>query len=461
MLKKVVLFDMFNSSYNSRACKLDKFEVTLDFLNTLTRFGGRYGHMCNLYEFGTHYFINPSADKKHLKLVSKSVSKKKKTKILNRLQTEFAIFKHSKSFATISSSVSIISKLHPLVNKFQKQDLDRAMHKRFLKLHCWFQLKPKQICLRMNISRQKYNHLRQSLYKTGSNPLNQFQLDSIDPLRVFVFNAPIILKYMKRTSFRLKSLDRQRAFLVKKLDQFNSISPSLYKKFVIQFLGFKYRSFKRTYPYPDKPELKSARVKIAYALEHFQDRNCILLYFDSTTFADNSFKNFIWTLGSQKQTYINEKKIYGTVSLLMASTNQRIINYWIVSKVNQVTTASFLYETINHCRKVLNHQRIIIFMDNARIHLTQLVKLLASKLRVYFILNAPLSSKINQIEYVFELVKRNFRQMRHKIQGASLAKHVRNEIKDLENSDLVHQTRKFRKYILTSILTFNMWDRRL
>ena len=92
MLDRVVLFDMFSSSYHSRACRLSKQPVTLEVLADRRRFGGTYAHQYNLYELGTHYFLNPSKDKKDKKRIFQAVSKRKRIKILYRLQAEFGIF---------------------------------------------------------------------------------------------------------------------------------------------------------------------------------------------------------------------------------------------------------------------------------------------------------------------------------------------------------------------------------
>ena len=459
MLDKVVLFDMLNSTYTSRACRLSKVPVTLELLNSRRRAGGKYYYRYNMFYLSSNYFINPSKNEAHLKIITKAVTKPNRKKILKRLQAEFGIFPHSKSFASVDTSSKVISNLAPLIQKYQKTDHDRHLLKQFLRLHCWNQLKPNQICQQLNISRLRYNRLRQSLYQGSSNPLNSFKISNQDPLRLLVAFAPKLILYMKRTSFRLKSLTSQHRYLLSKNPQLAILSPSMYKRFVIQYFGFKYRPFSRTYANPDKTQIKSVRVAISYALAHFANQDCLLLYFDSTSYSDNSFKKFIWSLGKRNQTAVNDRKVYGVTSVLMATTNRRIINYWIVTKVNALTTASFLDETIHYCRNTLKHKSIVVFMDNARIHLTLLMKTLAYNLRVYFFLNAPLSSKINQIEYVFELAKRNFRQMRDKVKKKSLAKNIRDQLIPLQDLDLHHQTKRFRKFLLTSILKFNMWNR--
>ena len=141
----------------------------------------------------------------------------------------------------------------------------------------------------------------------------------------------------------------------------------------------------------------------------------------------------------------------------MATSKDTILNFWIVNRTNALTPASFLDETIKHCRNVLGYARIVVFMDNARIHSTQLMKNLAHNQRVYFLLNAPISSKINQVEYVFEMIKRTFRLRRSKTKGQSLAKDVRDRLKDVQYDNIDFATRRTRKHILRSILNFDMW----
>ena len=140
-------------------------------------------------------------------------------------------------------------------------------------------------------------------------------------------------------------------------------------------------------------------------VRHVESHQWFIVYFDSSAFSDESFKKHIWTLNSTHRVEVNDAKVYGYVSLLMATTKERIINYWIVNRVNAMTTASFLDETIKYIRKVMRKPKVLVFMDNARIHLTELMKKLAHHHRVYFVLNAANSSKMNQIEYAFEVIK--------------------------------------------------------
>jgi transposase len=156
---------------------------------------------------------------------------------------------------------------------------------------------------------------------------------------------------------------------------------------------------------------------------------------------------------------VNQKKVPGHVSLLMATSRDMIINYWVVTKVNTLTTCSFLDETIKYCRKELGKCRLVVFMDNARMHLSDMMKKLAKNQRVYFLLNSPLSSKMNQIEYVFEVIKRSFRKRWQKTKGQSLAADVFERVKQVETLHLSVPTMRARRENLRAILSIDMWKR--
>ena len=458
-MDKLVAFDMLNSTRTSRGYRLTKVEVTLDLLESRPRYKSHQAHKCHMYEFGNKFFINPSVSKTHDALVERAVSFLKKKRILGRLQAEFGLFKHGRFFASIDSGPQAMTKMMPLLKRFEKENSDRLLMRQFLRLHCWEQLTPVQVCQRLGITQLRYRRLRRRLNADRSNPINQINRTRFEPLRLLASVARDIIRLMRRTSFRLKSLDNQYAYLAGKYRRLRRISAKAYARFVKQYLGFKFRTFTRTYSNPDRPRYKRLRKSMAYLLEHLADRDCLLVYFDSSPFSNSSFKNKIWSLSSRESVQVNEPKVQGYTSLLMATTNDRILNYWIVNRINSVMTASFLYETISYCRTVLKRERLVFFMDNARIHSTELLKRLARHQRVYFLLNTPLSSKLNQIEYVFEVIKRGYRNRRDKAKKRSLAKDVRDQMKDIEHIDLAHATRRFRKEVLKAILLFDMWKR--
>lgn len=69
------------------------------------------------------------------------------------------------------------------------------------------------------------------------------------------------------------------------------------------------------------------------------------------------------------------QQVTGYVNLFLATSTERILNYWIVKSVNSVTTASFLYETVRHCSNIHGQCTTdLVLMDFARVHKTRLMR---------------------------------------------------------------------------------------
>ena len=153
------------------------------------------------------------------------------------------------------------------------------------------------------------------------------------------------------------------------------------------------------------------------------------------------------------------KKIFGSVSILMACTKKKVFNYWISTKCNKLVTTSFLYETIIKYRRKRKSKILDIFLDNATMHYSKEIKMLAEKLGVYLFFNAPYSSKINLVEYVFEKLKRRIRRQVDKRDRVPLKDVLFKEMAYfIKNREKVH-TDIFYDELKKALEKRNMWTR--
>lgn len=141
----------------------------------------------------------------------------------------------------------------------------------------------------------------------------------------------------------------------------------------------------------------------------------------------------------------------------MACTTKKIINFWITTKNNKLVTTSFLFETIHKYRKEFKNKVLVIFLDNAKMHYSEEMKLLAEKLGVYLFFNAAYSSKINLVEYVFEKIKRRIRHRLSKQLRVNLKDMLFKETVNMMNSDFKIETKKFYDEIHNALMLKNMW----
>ena len=290
MLDSVVIFDYFNSTKKSRLCSLSKFPVTLEYLVNLLPIKPRFSYKYQLFELSNSFFINANNNLNDELLIQKAVSKRSRKKILMEFQSIFAIFKNEKGFATLDPIPKILSRLSKMIHKFELENQENYIFKRFMKIYCTKNLKPKDLCIELGITRNKYIKLRQMIHRKSSNPINLIKSEKIDPLRLMIGNAPLILRLLKRISFRILSLKKQRNYLVKKYPHLKSITPKIYERIMLKLFGFKYRTFIRTYSNPDRKKLRHIRKNISFLLAKLENRDCMLLFYDSTTVNDYTFK---------------------------------------------------------------------------------------------------------------------------------------------------------------------------
>jgi transposase len=108
-------------------------------------------------------------------------------------------------------------------------------------------------------------------------------------------------------------------------------------------------------------------------------------------------------------------------------------------------------------RRVYNKKKIVILLDNATMHHSILFKNLAKALQVYFLFNAPHSSRINQIEYLFEYVKRDMRNSDSLGYRQTLEKFIRNRMNEIKYVKLDHQNIRYYTWLQNAIHQQNFW----
>ena len=90
-------------------------------------------------------------------------------------------------------------------------------------------------------------------------------------------------------------------------------------------------------------------------------------------------------------------------SVLMATSNNKIINYTIVEKGVKSDTFNKFMNKLNILDK---EKKNVYFMDNASIHTSKTFNTLKDKLNLNVIYNAPYHSEFNPIEYAFSLLRK-------------------------------------------------------
>lgn len=134
---------------------------------------------------------------------------------------------------------------------------------------------------------------------------------------------------------------------------------------------------------------------------------------------------------------------YKRYSILMATSNKKIINYTIVEKaVNGIKFNKFMIKL----RIMDKENKNIYFMDNAIIHKTKSLDKIKREYNIKIIYNVPYHSEYNPIEMVFSLLRRKIRINKKLILG-DIIKIINEFMKNIEPIKLHNMYNKCYKNI--------------
>jgi transposase len=102
-------------------------------------------------------------------------------------------------------------------------------------------------------------------------------------------------------------------------------------------------------------------------------------------------------------------------------------------------------------------KKMVFFGDNAKPHHSALVKDIFTLNQAYFVFNAPSSSKLNQIENVFELLKRPVRRKMTKNWKESILDEAFELLQLIQRSNLQFQTHKWLVAVDQALCLQRMW----
>ena len=102
-----------------------------------------------------------------------------------------------------------------------------------------------------------------------------------------------------------------------------------------------------------------------------------------------------------------------SVSLISAISQERVIaNQLVQGGVDSTVFENFIFELLTHIRSDTAHRgkRVVLLMDNARIHCHKSVVDIAMDMKAILLYSAQYSPWLNPVEHLFALIKRRIRQ---------------------------------------------------
>ena len=226
------------------------------------------------------------------------------------------------------------------------------------------------------------NKIKTTSYYKLSETMSKFIIDNVKKIKIITAND---IKLMVLNEFKI------------------NISLQLIYN-ILRRNGFTYRKLrKNNNPYSIKEQIDQFK-KIIIKHNEKNINNCVSI--DEMSFVLNSKPEHGWILKNEDCVIkMNNKNIISKrFSILMASTNKKIIHYKICEKG---VKTDFFIDFMNELKNLDTNNEKYYLLDNARVHTSNKFKLLTKENNLNIVYNAPYHSDTNPIENIFSMLRNN------------------------------------------------------
>lgn len=143
----------------------------------------------------------------------------------------------------------------------------------------------------------------------------------------------------------------------------------------------------------------------------FDTETHISLFFDVSSINDLSFKQKSWAL-TNKNSIVKKLFTYNLTHIvaLLSTTKLEAIQF-IKGNLINLDLISFLNEAVGTIKMNYPGKKVVILLDNARMHYTEYFKNFAEVNRIQLIYIPPSSPMLNPIEYFFRYIKTSLKKI--------------------------------------------------
>lgn len=189
--------------------------------------------------------------------------------------------------------------------------------------------------------------------------------------------------------------------------QFNKYVSTTYIYNILYKNNYTYKKIRINSNRYSKEEQKEQLIEIKNKISKVNINNIISIDEISVKEFENLDKG--WNIKGIESEIINKNKKINNkrYSVLMATSNKKIINYTIVEK--GIKTNNFNNFILKLIRLDKNNNNVY-FLDNARVHKTKSFNIIKENHKLNVIYNAPYQSKYNPIEYIFSLLRKKIQK---------------------------------------------------
>lgn len=176
-------------------------------------------------------------------------------------------------------------------------------------------------------------------------------------------------------------------------------------------LGFRFRSvrFERPMKYPPSPtDIRTFLDVFVFLLQSQED--FLVVFVDESSVHPQNFKRRAWRKSGSRG-IVRSKVGYEKLMIVGAMTQDELLAVQFLRHgFRSSTFAHFLFRVLKELRTVRNERRtIVVFADNATMHISEETRRTCSYFRSVLLLNLPGYPMLNPIELLWEFLKRPFR----------------------------------------------------
>ena len=213
---------------------------------------------------------------------------------------------------------------------------------------------------------------------------------------------------MKKNEFRVSSLRDQLEFLRVGERGFGVVCPEQYRRFLKKTQLASYEQVKKLSEKIRVTDNAKNRRVVARMLLEMRLAEANILYFDSTSISDQSFRQKAWTLSAANGT-LKTGQQFRSLKVLVVFSEEGIEGLEFIHATDSEKIAIFLSQVIKRLMSAGQRAPFVIFLDNAKPHKSQLLTQLTISLDIILFFNAIQTPELNLIEHFFEYLKRPLR----------------------------------------------------
>ena len=406
---------------------------------------------------GNSFVLNPHRDPRIFDKLLKLAKGTKFEKVLAFIKSKIGFYTQFRLRHSVATRIKIMSRVNYLKEFIEKGEEKISNIKSVVKLKIMDGKKLNDISKQLKISKNNIKKILRKVRYSKRSIQEILNPTHLEPSKIFVENVPKLLSFYRRVSFCNLSL-RDQYTKFKDLNKRNEIvSFPTFVNFVKKYFRLRKITINRIGASMDQMDLRHTRKIVSCTLIYLLIKQINLIFFDISSICERDYQKRIWSIGGEKRSNLKIGKFSKQAKILMCCNTNSIMSYAISKRGNKQTIGWFLNESIKHFRTKLKMKKMVFFVDNATPHHSELIKQLFSEKRVYVLFNAPNSSKTNQIENVFEVMKRPIRGRITKGWQENIMRVAEELVERIRELDLCNQTHKWLMEIDRAISLSRMW----